>query len=95
LKRKRPTGQKSKPKKRKPRKGPPPKTGSWRKRKFPRGERARRILRRIRNKRTESEIRTAIQLVKDDDMNETEFINFVMSLDVSATEAYTFYFSPP
>ncbi len=69
--------------------------GKWRNRRKPRGQKARDILKKIRSKRTQSEIRTALQLAKDDDMSETEFINFVMSLDLTGSEAYTFWFSPP
>ncbi len=69
--------------------------GKWRNRKHPRGYRARKILRGIRSKVTRAEIRTALQLAKDDELNESEFVNFVMSLGLKGTEAYTFWFSPP
>jgi hypothetical protein len=77
-------------------KGPPKSLGGkWRDRKTARGYKARQILKGIRSERTKSEILTAVQLARSEEMDQSTFVNFVQSLNLSGSEAYTFWFSPP
>lgn len=92
---KRPTFQKSKVGKKVKRGKSPPSWRGWRNRKHPRGWKARKIVAGIKSKLTKIEVKTAIQLARDEEMNETDFVNFVQSLGLSGHEAYTLFFSPP
>lgn len=76
--------------------GKPPKGGGrWKSRKRPFGYRARQILKGVRSKRTKAEVHTALDLAKDHQISELDFVNLVLSLGFTGSEAYTFWFSPP